>query len=239
MRILSRIALLATVCSMCIISGCIQAEPTLILKEDGTGTFDVEYSISEQAITQFKAMLKLRDALASASNKPLKPDDPLVMLFYNPSEKGFTDFFSKYANAGIKIEQIVINARNASKQVHIRLNFESLTKVAETDLFTNYRMSLQKTKNDDYTLKRDGIKNIDTEKTTSLEEQKMLTPLLSGFKVTARVNTPGTILRSNATKTSRFTAQWDFNYDRNPKAISDIHESLMEITFSNTANKQD
>lgn len=219
-------------CGICLTHGCIQAEPTLILKKDGSGSFDLEYSISEQSITQFKAMIKLRDQLAAASKDAASTSDPMTMLFYDPSEKGFTDLLGKYSKQGVDIEKLSIKSRNAARQVHIRLRFESLAKLVQTDIFNSYRISLQKNKNGDYILKRDGIKKANSSERISDEERQVLTPLLRGFNVTARVNTPGMILRSNATKTSRFTAQWDFNFDRNPNAITDMHRNLLEVTFS-------
>jgi hypothetical protein len=224
---------IAVICAICAITGCIQAEPTLILKEDGSGTFDLEYSISEQSITQFRAMMRLRDELMAASGKPAAPpDDPLIMLFYNPAEKAFTTFFSKYKANGIRIAKISVDTRNASKKTHIRLDFESLSQIAQTDLFTNHRISLQKNKAGDYILKRDKTDKDSSNKTLSQQEHEGLTPLLGGFNVTVRVNTPGMILRSNAAKTSRFTAQWTFNYNKNPHAITDLHDSLMQLTFA-------
>ncbi len=225
--------IIAVICAICAITGCIQAEPTLILKEDGSGSFDLEYSISEQSITQFRAMMKLRDELMAASGKPAaKPDDPLIMLFYNPSKEAFIAFFKKYKANGIRIAKISVDTRNASKKTHIRLDFESLPRMAQTDLFTSHRISLQKNKAGDYILKRDKADKASNNKTLSPQEHEELTPLLGGFDVTVRINTPGMILRSNAAKTSRFTAQWDFNYNKNPNAITDLHDSLIQLTFT-------
>lgn len=224
--------LIVTACLFALISGCIEAEPTMIIKEDASGVFDLAYSIPEQTVIQFKAMTKLRDDLNDAADKPSQHDDPLTLLFFDPSEEGFRSEFQKLADKGITIEKISLGTRNAARQVNIRLKFRKLSDVLATDICRQYRISLSKDDQGNYTLKREGINTTNTNELYAKPEQEMVTPILAGFRVLVKINTPSLILKTNASRTSRFTAEWEFNFDKNLNAVVDLQSKPMEVTFS-------
>lgn len=232
MRILHYLTVSVMVCATALMCGCIDAEPTLMLKKDGSGIMDLEYTISEQSITQFRAMVKLREELAAASGGSAGEIDPIIKAFYDPTEERYKQVFQPLGKSGARIEEITIDTRNAARSVHIRVLFKSLEDLAKTELFTKHNITLATNKQGNRVLRRNaGKRTDDYSSRLSVEEQETLIPILAGFRVVIRVNTPGMILRSNASKTSRYTAQWLFEYDKNPDAVTDIQNRPLEVVF--------
>ena len=230
MRIM-RIALL----SFLILSvGCIRIEQTLTIKKDASGSCDIYYSMSEQTIVQLKAMLKLREQMAAASENisGLIQEDDFTRMLIDPIENDMRREIKKYEKYGITLERMKVESRNAWRHVRMKILFDNLEEAAKTDVFQEYGFSLSKNTNGNYLFYRKG-ENDDSKKTRKFSDHetvRLLTPLLGGFKVVLRLNTPGKILKTNAPQKSLYSAIWNFDFDKNPDAVLGLqNESLMLV----------
>lgn len=91
-------------------AGCIKLDQTLIINKDASGSLDVSYAISEDAIAQARAGFKLKEQMAMESGKPDTAgiDDPLTQAFLDPNDDKIKREITKYAKNGIKLENLNI-----------------------------------------------------------------------------------------------------------------------------------
>ena len=226
------------VVALTLAAGCIKLNESLTLKEDGSGSLDVTYSIAEQTITQLKAMNKLRDQLAIVSGDPsdVAAKDDLSALFMDPVEDSMRKRLKGYEKFGITAPTVRVESRNAGRYVTLKLLFDNLANAAKADFFQEHGFFLSKNAKGNYLLNRpaeapDGSTSMDF---SDPESVKLLTPLLGGFKVVIKVNTPTKILDSNATEKAARSATWSFDFDKDPKAVLALQRQAFTVLFDGT-----
>ena len=222
-------------------SGCLTMEHYLTFKEDGSATYRLKYSITEQAIVQFRAMEKLKSQLAEASGEP-PPGiemEPLFHLFLDPDEASLREAITKYESQGIILKDLEVSHLSARRKVEIKLDINDLAKVAESDLFKLHGFNLTQDKTGNYTFYREPhinrpgeIVSIPTEK-----ELKQLIPIVSGFNTTVRIKVPGNIKSTTAFDKSHNRASWIFDFDREPGAIQALQRQAFRVVFSAPGTK--
>ena len=229
------LALLFSCALFALSSGCIKMEHTIHFRSDGTATYTLAYSISDQAIVQFHAMEKLKNQLALATGEP-SPGiemDPLLHLFLDPDEDAIRAALSKYKEDGMVIKELSVKNGAAKRSVDLKLEFSDLSKIAQTDFFQNNGFNLSKDQKGNYVFSREPYINRPGEiaKLPSKEEVKQLIPLLSGFKTTIRISVPGNILSTTAFHNSNSSASWSFDFDHNPGALVELQHQPFRIVF--------
>ena len=58
-----------------------------------------------------------------------------------------------------------------------------------------------------------------------------LHPLMGGLSLVFRVNTPGAILETDATRRSRNRAEWVFDFDSDPRVLGTLQNRNMTVIF--------
>jgi len=222
-------------------SGCLTMEHYLTFKADGSATYRLKYSITEQAIVQFRAMEKLKYKLAEASGEP-PPGiemDPLFHLFLDPDEASLREAISKYEAQGVRLKDLGVSLLSSRRKVEIKLDINDLAKFAESDLFKSHGFNLTQDKTGDYIfyrephIKRPGeIVSIPTE-----EELKQLIPIVSGFNTTVRIRVPGKIQSTTAFDAIDNRASWIFDFDREPGSIQALQRQTFRVVFSAPGTK--
>lgn len=228
-----RVLLTAFVLVAC--SGCIKVDETLTIEKSGSGNLELLYTISEQTVSQMKAMFKLRDQMDAVTGQAYTPaiEDTFQRLFLDPSEDQIKKFLKKYEQFGITIETLKIESRNASRNVTLKLAFTDLARAARADFFPRHGFNLSQTANGTYTFLRtperdDGgyqIQNLGT------DTAGLLAPVMNGFRVALKVNTPGKIIETNASRKTLYNAAWIFDFDKDSNAIKTLQNQTMKIVF--------
>jgi len=217
-------------------AGCIKVDQKLTIREDGRGSLALDYSISEQSITQIKAMFKLRDQLAELSGEtsPPVPVSEESLLFLNPDEKAIGRKMKSYEELGIHVEKLKVRTVNAWRHVEMQARFDDLANLAKADFFSDYGFSLSKDANGNYLLSRPRMEAAGDAASDYLGKNtvELLTPILSGFNVVLSVTTPGIILDTNAPRKSTYSAAWIFDFNRNPNAFLGLQRQDFRIVFS-------
>jgi len=216
-------------------AGCINIDQTLDIQKDASGSFDLIYSISEQAVTQIEAMLKLKEQMAMAAGEtaPATDEDRHVSLLLSPTEDQIRREIKKYAEYGITVESLTVESKNAWRHVQLKVLFKNLADVAQTDFFPQYGFSLSRNSNGDYVFFR-ANENKDYSTSMDLidpETVSLLMPILAGFKIHTKINTPGRILKTNAHRKSLYSAVWSFDVDSDPDSLCALQNQDMKIVF--------
>jgi hypothetical protein len=214
-------------------AGCVKLDQTLVVNKDASGSLDVSYAISEDAIVQAKAAFKLREQMAMETDKSdvAITDDPLTQAFLEPNADQIKQEIAKYARNGIKLESLSIKTVQGWRNVKMKLTFKNLANVAKADFFQKNGFSLSKTADGNYALQREASSgNINS---LSPDMVKLFSPMLAGFNVILNVSVPGKILKTNAYKTSpqTNTATWSYDYDKDQNAFSAIQNQAFSIVF--------
>ena len=222
--LLPALAILAT--------GCLKLEETFTIRPDGSADLDLVYSISEPAVTQMKALLKVRDQMAALSGDTTVSPDPYSKIFLNPAEEQLRRELKKYEKFGLSIERLKVDTRDGWRQVQVRVRCKNLADLAKTDIFRTYGFSLTKDPEANYVLFRDresaGDASTDVPDPETL---KLMTPVLDGFKIVLKINTPGRIIKANSHLRSTHGATWEYDFNRNPNAINQLQDQQFNVVF--------
>jgi len=230
MRIL-RTGMLVAIAAL---TGCITLDQKLVIRGDGSGTCEFSYSVSEQTIEQMRAMLQLRRQMAIAAgeaNAEHLDVNPHYMI--DIDEDRIRTELSKYEKLGLSVERLTTDNRKERRSVYIEARFENLAKLAEADFFQEYGFSLFRNEQGNYVLYRapsadPGELPVEMSDPATVRN---LTPLLSGFRIVASVTVPRAIIETNASRPSQFTAEWEYDFDKNPEALLDLQRTEMRVVF--------
>jgi len=225
-------------------SACLKFDYVLTLRPDGSGVMEFAYTISESSLSQFKAMMKLKDNLSALTDSPSDPFEAseLNKIFLTSSEEQAKKELQRYESFGVKAENVKIKSVQGQRQAHFVLAFDNLAKLAQTEIFMEYGFNVGKDKNGDYVLSRPperilaGDENVSTSFTQ--EEINNLSQFLAGFHVGIRIITPSKIITSSAQRNqSDNVAIWNFDFDSNPNALIALQNQKFEVTFDGSDKK--
>ena len=226
---------LILVSAVCLSAGCIRIEQELVLKDDGSGTFDVEYSIAEQSITQINAMLKLEEQMARvAGDESIDPAaHERIRLFLSPDKGEIAGKLKEYEQHGITVDELTVTTRGARRHVHVNLLFRNIAEAAKADFFADYGFSLFRSPRGEYAIYRPpSVTQYQTDMDFSdAETVKLLSPLLGGFHFSLSMKMPGKVLRTTAHRKTFDTASWSFDFDRDANALVALQKQEFGLVF--------
>jgi hypothetical protein len=231
---MKQIAILIAACAMALASGCIQYEQTLTLNADRSGLIDIRYAIDESAVARITGAMKLADEMAKASGETPRPrEQDVLLLFLNPTEDRIRQEFRKFESMGVKIENLKVDAREAARQVELKVSFKDLASFAQTAFFTEYGFSLSKTADGNYRFSR-TTSEADAAAVATLgdpETVKQVTPMLAGFAVTLTLRTPTPIIEANTPRRGLKDATWIYNFDKDPASFVAFQNQNLDVVF--------
>jgi len=214
-----------------VISGCIQVDQTLTIEKNGSGSLELFYTIPEQTVSQMKAMYKLKDQMDETLGQaePLTTEEAFERMFFDPSEDQIKRLLKKYETLGIKTETLKVETRNAARTVKLKVTFASMDKLSKADFFPDYGFTLSRSPNETYTFFRAAGNPQASDAGTG--PSSLVTPILNGFRVAMKVNTPGKILQSNASRKTLYNAAWVFDFEKDPNVLTTLQNQHMKIVF--------
>jgi hypothetical protein len=186
-----------------------------------------------------KAMSKLKQQMAMASGTSLSDmDDDLLTIIMDPVEKKIKDRVEKYKYLGISLLRLSINARNGWRLVEIRLSFSDINKLAQADFFPENGFSLTKRHDGSYLLYKPAAKPRDTKVPDAIpygKELAFIAPIMSGFAVNIKFETPGRVIDTNGLVKGLNNAEWKFDFDQNPDALTRLQQQDFRVIFDGKA----
>ncbi len=224
-----------------VVCGCIRLDQALTLREDGSGRLEVTYTIPEQTIEQLRAIYKLREDMDAAAERETEftLGQQYLRLYLEPELGKLRKDLKQYERYGVTVEKLNVESRGAARHVKFKLAFTSLAEIAKTPIFKQYGFSLSKNSDNNYVMVRAPMDTSPLPETdlSNAEATRVLSPLLSGFRVTLRVTTPSAIRATNAPKRSLRTAEWTFDFSDDPYALRTLQRVTPQIVFSGTGGK--
>jgi hypothetical protein len=217
-------------------AGCIKTEHNLRFKKDGSITYKLKYSISEQAVIRFRAMEKLKNQLAESRGEP-KPGiemDPLLHIFLDPDEASLRTALKEYESMGVVLKELEVRTVSAWRHVTLKIEIKNPEKAAECKFFKDNGFNLTKDKKGNYIFYREPHINRPGEiaKVPSEKELRQLIPIVGGFNTAVRISVPGKIISTTAFDNTLNTASWTFDFDRDPGAIQALQHQAFRLVFN-------
>jgi len=216
-------------------SGCIQMEHDLRIADNGSATYRLNYAITEQAISRFRAMFKLKDDLAVAAGEvpPGKELEPLLAAFLDPEAAEIRRQLEAFADAGVSVKSIRQEIRAAWRHIELELEVADLATLAGNPFFARHGFDLYRNAEGQYVWSRSPhITDVGSiPATPSDPELEQITPIMSGFKTVVRVTPPGRILSTTAFRTTLQTAAWEFDFNRQPTAVQTLLRQHFHVVF--------
>lgn len=217
------------------LAGCIKSDMTITLNADGSGVLEASYEISEVAVSQVKEMNKVREMMTkiNVTNESFDLSHPVAAALFDPEEASLRRAFARYSGNGITIEKLRVDKRDQWRSVVIKLPFNNITNVAKADFYPDYGFSLIKRKDGNYLIRRrseasgNGIAGILNTSASS----KLISSVLSGFKVVVKVVVPSKVLDSNANTKGLYSAVWSFDYDKDVNAFTALQNQDFTVMF--------
>lgn len=227
--------ILSIVLAVGMTSGCIQMEHDLRIEDDGSAVYQLDYAISEQAISRFRAMFKLKNDLAIAAGEPSPGTElePILAAFLDPDEVVIRKELEAFADAGVNIRTIRQETRSAWRHIEIVLEVENLATLASNPFFKQHGFDLYRNEDGQYVWSRSPhVSDLGSiPMPPSGQELDGITPIMSGFKTVVSVTTPGRIVATTAFRTTLQTVSWDFDFDRQPVALQTLLRQHFHIVF--------
>jgi len=215
-------------------NGCIQLEQDLTIRDDGSGTFTLQFAIADEMVNRVQAMRKLEHDLEAVSGESLgvPASKDLTTLLFNPTQAALESKLKEYEPLGISVEKLEVKSREARRQVSIKLAFKNIREAARADVFQEYGFSLLRRPDGNYLIYRGSASpQPGATRPSDPETERLLTPFLEGLSLSFTVHTPGKILATTAPIKGPYSATWLFEFNRDPNVLLTLQNQTFSILF--------
>lgn len=215
-----------------LLGGCVQVEQTLTLANDGSGTLDVRYGMSEQTVSQFEAMQRMAENMGQEDS-----DDSLEAPF-DFDEDSVRRQFETEAPEGIELLSLSSESVDGWKFMNLRLSFTDLAALKETEFFSDGELSLTKNADGNYVLVQStGAEGAmppmpsEGEDAMAAAMMQQMAGMFAGMRIATTVVAPSNIIESNATSTDGRSASWVFDVDEDPSVLAKMQQMNLRLVF--------
>ena len=219
-------------------AGCIEMSHDVRISPDGTVDYRLTYSITETAISQFKALDRLMTDLAEVEGRRGSGFDldPVLRAFIDPRDDKLAAVLEPFKESGLIVSDLRVRSRDARRTVECRLLIRDLRLLADTEFFRKYGFDLRKEAEGRYSFLRRPI--IDEALWSSpdidAESRRQLELLLSGFRCEVQVTVPGRIIGSTAHRTRLHTATWEYTFATMPDVLLRLQKQAFRVVFESS-----
>ncbi|MEA3638563.1 MAG: hypothetical protein VBE63_01305 [Lamprobacter sp.] len=214
-------------------TGCIKVDQTLTLHQDGSGTLDMRYGMSEQAIAQVEAMEKMGQAMQEGGGEGLdmEADRPFDLDF---DENKVREEFAAKGLEGVELVSATSETIDGWRYMEIKVSFEHLAALKQTDYFDGSELSLSKDAEGNYVLTQ---RSTDHESSGEAEETdpqmlEQMAAMFAGMHIANRVVVPTEIVETNATEIDGRSAAWIYDIEQDPTILNQLQNFDMRVVFS-------
>jgi hypothetical protein len=204
----------------------VQVDQHITLNEDGSGRLDVRYAMSLENMRQMEAMARQAGG-AEGEGDSAAPFD------FN--EEQIRKEFADYGAHGVTLESVTSEEKDGWKHIRIGVLFKDLAGLAKTELVADRALSLVKDQRGNYAFRQAAGERLLPGATGGGSEQQnaseLLAGLLKGFRARVRMTVPRPIVESNAEKVDGRTALWEFDLEKDPRAIERLQKADMRVVF--------
>lgn len=210
------------------LTGCVKVDQTLILEEDGSGTVDLTYGMSEESISEWQDVARnMLDSSSADSSSPVMP--------FDFSDEDVRNDFKEFEHDGVTLRSLKTEARDGWKFRRMVIDFKNLAALAKAGFLGDRDISLMKDPQGNYIFTqqvgREGNLPPELAAFTGISANSLFSGMMQGFKAMIRVKTPGRIIETNAPEKSERQAEWMFDLERDPEALQKVQEASLRIVF--------
>lgn len=213
--------------------GCVRIQEELTLNADGSGRLRLVYAMSEQGLAQIDSAVGLaRQMDASAGSNVVAGSDRDLEnpLFFE--EDRISRAFRKYRDGGVTLDAVKVTTREGWKYADLTISFRSLDALSKLWLFQDSVLTVKRTPEGNYFLYQQPVNfasDVDLRNPAVMRE---MAPLLAGFQVTVKIESPARVMQSNALRRADRMVQWDVNVDRDPKAVGQLQAEGLYVVLN-------
>lgn len=216
--------------------GCLKMEHKIDIEANGTCRYELEYSISENAVVQIMAMNKLKAELqkAQGTEDVSTSSDPLIEAFMDPNDDMIRAEMKRFDDYGVTLKELKVETKRGWRDVTLKLETANLARAAEAPFFKTHGFDIfPEGAKSQYVFSRAAHIEAKNKALSTLnkQEEKELTPLLAGFRTKVKITVPGRIINSTAFETTLRTASWTFDFDRDANALMALQRQPFRIVF--------
>lgn len=204
--------------SISVLTGCFKLEQEITLNADGSGKVSILKAMTEEMIAEIDRISEEQRKMGARSGES-------NIVF---DEAKLREFYQKYQDFGVTLRRLEIEKKNGWRYAYIDIEFENFLSLRKLADFKD--ISLRKNISGDYVISSDRSEELaGTDSDPEMLEK--IKPMLPGFRVVAKVNTPADIISTNATISSERSAIWIIDYDEDPESINQL-PLKPEVVFS-------
>lgn len=206
----------------------------MTLSKTGSVKVVANYSVSKQTISNMNAMRKAKEKLAVFTDRAndVELSDEFLNMFLNMSESDIKEEFDNISKYGVALDYLSVDNKGDQRYVRCEFTVTNIASLVNLPFLADCALSLTKDANGNYILFHPALgRIIDSEESDTVFANTRV-PLLERFRVSVCVNTPASILRTNAHRKTPTSAIWVFDSDNNPSAFAVLHRQQFYIQFA-------
>lgn len=217
-----------------LVTGCVSIDETLSINSDGSGSYRIKYAMTPEAITRMSSALTLARRLQESSgNQRVNTDDidSTPLLF---DKQLIEKDIAKARRHSIILDELTVQHKQGRSHVDMTLSFTTLAGLTKTRFFSHRQLSLLRDTNQNYSvaIRTAGSGRPQGNTPTATGDDESLSTILAGFRAVTTINVPTRMLGSTARVSGMRSATWEFEYNRDRKALIRLQNTAMLITFS-------
>jgi hypothetical protein len=214
------------------VTGCVKVDQTLTLNPDGSGTLDLEYGMSEQAIAQIESMQQMGQAMQESGGEAVdfKSDMPFDIGF---KEEQVREEFEAQGLEGVELVSANAVNRDGWRYMKLEIAFDNLAALKQTDYFDDSELSLTQDAEGNYVLTQRSEGGSPNE-TDDMDPQmlKQMAAMFAGMEISNHFVVPTEIIETNATQLDGRTASWVYDIGADPTVLTQLQNFDMRVVFS-------
>lgn len=215
------------------VTGCIKVDQTLTLDKDGSGTLDIRYGMSEQAIAQLEAMEKMGEAMEESGGEAIdmESDTPFDLDF---DEAEVREEFESKGLEGVELVSAESTTADGWRYMDLKVSFDNLEALKQTDFFDDSELSLSKDAEGNYVLAQRSTNGEAGDDMDEMDPKmlKQMAAMFAGMRIANHFVVPTEIIETNATEVDGRSAAWIYDIENDPAILTQLQDFNMRVVFS-------
>jgi len=215
--------------------GCIKVDSTLDIASDGSGTWRVVYAIPLHMIQQMEMTQGVGRQLEGAGGaKAPVLVNRMQDIPYLFDEEAIRRRFKPLETQGVLLGKVQIRSSGGWRNVDLAVKFTRVDALLRQPFFDSLGAALS------------GAGTAACKLSVSLPEMgppenlpdpldpvvsAKISPFLNGMRIVSRIGVPGDIRNTTAVSSDGRRATWEWDYDKDPRALSRLARDKMVIVF--------
>ena len=210
-----------------LISGCLKMEQEITLNKDGSGRIKIVYGMSEQTISQMKAMAEMAKQMAPEEGELTTPKDELFQFDAAKIKEEFKGLKEK----GITLKSVKTEKKDGWQYIDMVVAFKDISKLEDIPEMGNSPLTITKDAQGNYVISSGMSDDKMGAGMQNPEQMKAMLPMFQGMRVSMKINTPTNIIETNAPIKGKKSAQWVIDVDKDPDSLTKLSGMSMKIVF--------